>query len=59
MFVNYAGKLDPAGMATGMIRLPKIPVLKGVRFYTAFVTLDSGAPQGIGQISPTEPISIN
>lgn len=46
-------------MATGMIRLPKIPVLKGVRFYTAFVTLDSGAPQGIGQISPTEPISIN
>ena len=51
IFNNYAGTLDATGSATAAIRIPKIPALKGTRIYSAFVTLQNGAPQGVKSIS--------
>jgi len=51
IFQNYAGLLDAQGQATAQLNIPNIPGLKGVRIYTAFVTLRASAPFGIGNIS--------
>jgi len=53
IFKNYAGVLDASGAATAKLSIPNLPVLKGVRIYTAFVTLKATAPSGIASISNT------
>lgn len=58
IFVNYSKQLDAQGKGKASLKLPAIPALVGVRFYTAFVTLDVNAPLGIKNISPTATISI-
>jgi len=51
VFVNYAGTLDANGKAQARIQIPSIPALKGVRIYSAFVTLKVSAPSGVANIS--------
>jgi len=53
VFKNYAGKLDAKGDATASLDIPNYPVLKGVRIYTAFVTILGTAPSGMASISNT------
>jgi len=53
VFKNYAGKLDANGDATASLDIPNFPVLKGVRVYTAFLTLLATAPSGVSNISNT------
>jgi hypothetical protein len=53
IFQSYAGMLDASGAATAKLRIPNLPVLKGVRIYTAFVTLKATAPSGIASVSNT------
>jgi hypothetical protein len=52
VFEAYAGTLDAQGQATAKLNIPNLPVLKGIRIYTAFVTLKAAAPSGIASISP-------
>jgi hypothetical protein len=52
VFQAYAGLLDAQGLATANLAIPNYPVLKGIRIYTAFLTLKASAPSGIGSISP-------
>jgi hypothetical protein len=51
VFQNYAGMLDKQGVGKAALDIPNLPVLKGVRIYTAFVTLLGTAPSGIASIS--------
>jgi len=51
IFQNYAGVLDGQGKANAQLNIPNIPALKGVRIYTAFLTLRPSAPFGISNIS--------
>jgi len=51
VFQGYAGVLDGKGAAAARLNIPNIPVLKGTRIYTAFVTLRATAPSGISNIS--------
>jgi len=51
IFQNYIGLLDATGMATAKLNIPNIPALKGVRIYTAFLTLKGTAPSGVQSIS--------
>lgn len=51
VFQNYAGLLDAQGMAKAKLDIPNVPVLKGLRIYTAFVTLLSTAPSSVSSIS--------
>ncbi|MBN2490471.1 MAG: hypothetical protein JXQ29_06445, partial [Planctomycetes bacterium] len=53
IFRNYAGVLDASGKASARLGIPNLPVLKGIRIYTAFVTLKATAPSGIASISNT------
>ena len=58
IFKNYAGVLDASGAAAARLSIPNLPVLKGVRIYTAFVTLKATAPSGIASISNTFMFSV-
>ncbi|MBN2491129.1 MAG: FG-GAP repeat protein [Planctomycetes bacterium] len=58
IFSNYSGILDGNGMGTAAIRIPKSPLLPGVRIHSAFVTLKPGAPSSISSISNTFSFSI-
>ena len=58
IFKNYAGILDAAGKGKGTIDIPNLPALVGVKFHSAFVTIDTTAPSNIKSISPTETIAI-
>ncbi|MBN2489719.1 MAG: SBBP repeat-containing protein, partial [Planctomycetes bacterium] len=58
IFQNYAGLLDAHGQAKAAIHIPSLPSLKGIRIYTAFVTLKATAPSGIASISNTFLFSI-
>lgn len=53
IFQKYAGTLDASGQAVAKLALPALPVLKGIRLHSAFVTLDAGAPMGVSLISAT------
>ena len=53
VFQDYAGVLDAKGSGAAKLNIPNLPVLKGVRIYTAFVTLRAGAPSGVASISNT------
>lgn len=46
-----AGNLDGNGTAIGAVSTPNIPLLPGIPFSIAHVTVDTGAPFGIFQIS--------
>ena len=51
IFQGYAGLLDAQGSAKARLDIPNVPALKGVRIYTAFVTLKATAPSGVSSIS--------
>jgi hypothetical protein len=51
VFSGYVGTLDTSGKARAKVHIPAIPALKGVRVYSAFVTLVSSAPSGVSNIS--------
>jgi len=51
VFANYAGLLDAQGNGSAKLNIPNIPALKGLRIYTAFLTLKGTAPSGISNIS--------
>jgi hypothetical protein len=51
IFQNYAGFLDAQGNASARLNIPNIAALKGVRIYTAFLTLKPSAPSGVESIS--------
>ena len=51
IFQDYAGLLDSKGEAKAKLNIPNAPVLKGIRIYTAFVTLSASAPSGVSSIS--------
>jgi len=51
IFQNYAGVLDAKGNASAKLNIPNLPLLKGTRIYTAFVTLRATAPSGVSNIS--------
>ena len=52
-FADYSGNLDASGQATASINIPSIPLLTGLRIYTAFVTIKAGEPSNIKTISNT------
>jgi len=58
VFKDYAGMLGKAGKATGKLILPKDPVLIGIKTYSAFLTFDKAAPQGVSLISPSVLVAI-
>lgn len=58
VFRDYTGVLDAQGKARARIDIPNLSILKGVRIYSAFVTLRAGAPAGIQSISFTFMFSI-
>jgi hypothetical protein len=51
VFQGYAGSLDAQGEGKAKLAIPNIPTLKGIRIYTAFVTLLPAAPSGVSSIS--------
>ena len=50
-FQSFSGFLDAQGSASARLNIPNIAVWKGVRIYTAFVTLKPSAPSGVESIS--------
>ncbi|MBN2491953.1 MAG: hypothetical protein JXQ29_13990 [Planctomycetes bacterium] len=58
VFQNYAGLLDAQGQAKAKLAIPNLPILKGVRIHTAFVTLLATAPSGVAHISNTATFTI-
>jgi hypothetical protein len=57
-FQNYLGTLDSNGAATARMTIPNLVALKGVRFYTAFATLDPRSPLAVSQVSSNIPVVI-
>jgi len=58
IFQKYSGYLDASGKGQGRIIIPNIPLLIGVNFYNAFVTLKAGAPSGLKSISPSVLVTV-
>lgn len=58
IFVGYAGTLDAAGKAQAKIVLPNDTRLKGLRIYTAFLTLDPNEPFGVASIADSQLLTI-
>ncbi len=58
VFQNFVGQLDAAGNATAGIAIPASPSLIGTTLFAAFVTGSPGAPEGIADISPALPLTI-
>ena len=53
LFPRFSGVLDSAGKARPAVRIPAIPVLRGLRFFLAAVSYDAN---GFRQIS--EPMGV-
>lgn len=53
VFQHYGGTLDATGRGTARIQIPNAVGLKGVKLYSAFVTIDLMAPDAIRGISNT------
>jgi len=51
IFQGYVGLLDASGNGSAKLNIPAIPQLKGLRVYTAFLTLKASAPSGVSNIS--------
>ena len=51
IFQGYSGMLDSSGQGSARLAIPNLPVLKGIRIYTAFVTLSPTAPSGVQSIA--------
>jgi len=58
LFQKYSGTLDPSGKAQATIKILNDPRLIGNQIHSAFLTLDSKAPQGIKSISRSFTFSI-
>ena len=58
IFYRYRGVIDTTGQAQAEMRIPNLQPLVGLRIYTALVTLDPTAPQGIRAITDTEILTI-
>jgi hypothetical protein len=58
IFRNYAGLLDASGKALARLAIPAIPALKGVRLYSAFLTIDPAKAGGVSQVSPNALVTI-
>ena len=58
VFANYSGILDTSGRASASLVIPNIAALKGLKIYTAFVTLKASSPSGISSISNTTDFTI-
>ncbi|MEM7202331.1 MAG: M14 family metallopeptidase [Planctomycetota bacterium] len=57
VFQNFTGTLDGSGQANASIAVPALPALVGATIYAAFVTLESGAPEGLRDISDAVPVT--
>ncbi|MBN2489933.1 MAG: hypothetical protein JXQ29_03675 [Planctomycetes bacterium] len=53
VFEAYSGYLDATGAGQARFHIPNIPLLVGIRFHTAFLTIKAGAPSNVKSISPT------
>jgi hypothetical protein len=51
IFQDYVGLLDTKGTGGAKLNIPNIPQLKGIRVFTAFITLSPSAPSGVSSIS--------
>ena len=51
VFANLQGVLNASGRAAGTITLPKLPVIVGLDFHMAFVTIDAVKPLGVRTVS--------
>ena len=58
VFKNYFGVLDSPGQALAYVHIPGAPALAGLKFYTAFVTINPAAPSGIRGISNAVELTI-
>ncbi len=53
IFQSYIGFLDGSGRATARIQIPKMSSIKGLIIFSAFITMQMGAPMQIQTISQT------
>ncbi|MBN2489879.1 MAG: hypothetical protein JXQ29_03405 [Planctomycetes bacterium] len=58
LFSKFSGVLDPGGTAAGGVTIPAVPMLAGIDFYLAFVTVWPAAPSGIEAFSGAWKVSI-
>lgn len=58
VFRTYTGILDTSGRASAGLAIPSLAALKGVKIYTAFVTLLATSPSGVSSISNTVDFTI-
>jgi len=58
IFKDFFGVLNGAGAGKARVAIPGLSGLVGVRFYTAFVTLQAAAPGGIRDISDSLMVTI-
>jgi hypothetical protein len=58
ILTGYFGTLDQNGIGSGRIAFQGFPGFTGLKFVTAFVTLDPAAPMGIGTISNAHPTQV-
>ena len=58
VFVRYAGHLNSLGRASPELAIPNDATLVGIRLHSAFVALESQAPDGVRTISNTHSFSI-
>lgn len=58
VFGAYAGTLDASGRSSATIEIPDDAGLRGVRLFSAFITFDAAAPEGVSTISPTRDFAI-
>ncbi len=58
IFRGFFGVLSGSGKGTAQVAIPYSPALVGVRFHSAFVTLQAAAPGGIRDISDSLQITI-
>jgi hypothetical protein len=59
VFADFVGVLDADGRTSApAIVLPPLPILNGITFDLAFVTLDPGAPCGFGRASGAVQVTI-
>lgn len=58
VFRKYSGLLDAKGQGQARLAIPNIPLLKGVRIYSAFLTIDPARPGAVSQVSPNVLVTI-
>lgn len=56
VFINYQGLLDASGLAKVQVAIPKIPALKGVTVYSAYLVMGAST---VDSVSPTTKFTIS